>query len=278
MGLVAKSLVSMVCAMNLGSPNLPGYVCFVFFFASSTWLCPTLYLFPDLCSRCLKVSYPELSTVWPAAWTRPTHSGMKVRTSFFIFMSRHDSRRISWNRDSAINPSSSTIQRRVANIQVSPLPWTHTSRISEPNSLSHCHGCSFKIFFYIVFQAATQRLALAIKMKAICHSWWRALPPLNVSMVQGDFHFNRKLQCGLLACLGPHLALSPLTPGFSLQLGCLKVKSSWATVPRYGLWRLCFWEFGILWRPVKPFFCQYTENSYSPHSTGCSQLASPGAY
>ena len=45
-----------------GKPKPSWVHLFGVFFASSTWLCPTLYLFPDLCSRCLKVSYPELST------------------------------------------------------------------------------------------------------------------------------------------------------------------------------------------------------------------------
>ena len=123
-----------------GKPNLPGHICFclVYLIVSAS---------VSVSWPVLQVSEGELS--W-AAWTRPTHSDMKVRTSFFIFMSRHDSRRISWNHDSAVHPAPSTIQRRVANT-LSPLPWTHASRASEPSRLSHCHGCSFKIFFYILF-------------------------------------------------------------------------------------------------------------------------------
>ena len=50
--------------------------------------------------------------------------------------------------------------------------------------------------------------------------------PSDVDTIQGDFHFTTTLQFGLLAFLGPHLVSSPLTPGFSLQLGCLEAKST----------------------------------------------------
>lgn len=81
--------------------------------------------------------------------------------------------------------------------------------------------------FYAVFQETTQELALATKMKAICHSFLMEGPaPSDVDTIQGDFHFTTILQFGLLAFLGPHLVSSALTPGFSLELGCLEAKST----------------------------------------------------
>lgn len=88
--------------------------------------------------------------------------------------------------------------------------------------------------FYAVFQETTQELALATKMKAICHSFFffhlsflmEGPAPSDVDTIQGDFHFTTILQFGLLAFLGPHLVSSALTPGFSLELGCLEAKST----------------------------------------------------
>lgn len=71
----------------------PGHISFHLF----SMIVP-LSLFPDVCSRCPK----GLSTVWPAAWIRPIHSGMKARPSSLNCTCGCGSvphRRSSWNHE-----------------------------------------------------------------------------------------------------------------------------------------------------------------------------------
>lgn len=117
---------------------------------------------------------------------------------------------------------------------LSPLPWAHASSASEPSNLSHCRGAASRLFLCSI-PGNHSRISTGHKDEGHLSFFFfffhlsflmEGPAPSDVDTIQGDFHFTTILQFGLLAFLGPHLVSSALTPGFSLELGCLEAKST----------------------------------------------------
>lgn len=108
---------------------------------------------------------------------------------------------------------------------LSPLPWAHASSASEPSNLSHCRGAASRLFLCSI-PGNHSRISTGHKDEGHLSFLMEGPAPSDVDTIQGDFHFTTILQFGLLAFLGPHLVSSALTPGFSLELGCLEAKST----------------------------------------------------
>ena len=244
-GLAARSLVSMVCAVDLGSPTFLG----TSVSASSTWLCPPLYLFPDLCFRCPKGSYPELPGLGLLTQTwrseHPSSSSCldmilegSPGTMILLFIQLPAPSREGWLTHSLPSPG--------------PTPAGPVSPAGFPTVMDAASR-SFSTYY----SKQPLRLVLAIKMKAISHSWWRALPPLDVSTVTSKVT-STSTESSSVGCWHVWDLTWPwvhLLLAFLFNLGVLRssLHEPQFQDMNYGDC-LCFWEFGNLWRPVKPFF------------------------